>query len=131
AFRLSIPSIGNINLPDPVVASLVTLGNLLIPDSDPVGGALSVLMTLAAFLKFPPADTNVRRQEKETDFDFLTKIAKENGYEMFIDHTQSPKGRVLKFQFLISEFTPGLTLKWGASLMEFTPRLTTVGDVFG
>ncbi len=131
AFRLSIPSIGNINLPDPLVASIVTATNLLIPESDPVGGALAVLMTLASFLKFPPSDTPVRRQEKESDFDFLTTLATENGYEMFIDHTESPKGRVLKFQFLISEFTPSLTLKWGASLMEFTPRLTTIGDVFG
>jgi hypothetical protein len=131
AFRLSIPSVGNINLPDPLVASIVSATNLLIPESDPVGGALAILMTLAAFLKFPPSDTSVRKQEKETDFDFLTKIATENGYEMFIDHTSSPKGRVLKFQFLISEFTPSLSLKWGSSLMDFTPRLTTVGDVFG
>jgi uncharacterized protein len=131
AFRLSIPSFGNINLPDPVVASIVSATNLLVPESDPVGGALAVLMTLATFLKFPPTDTNVRKQEKETDFDFLTKIATENGFEMFIDHTASPKGRVLKFKFLISEFTPSLSLKWGASLMEFTPRLTTIGDVFG
>ena len=131
AFRLSIPSYGNIGLPDPVVASLVSATNLLIPESDPVGGALAVLMTLATFLKFPPTDADVRKQQKETDFDFLTKIATENGFEMFIDHTASPKGRVLKFKFLISEFTPSLSLKWGASLMEFTPRLTTVGDVFG
>src|SRR6185295_17809482 len=61
--------------------------------------------------------------------DFLSEIARENGWEMFIDHTQSPKGRVLKFQFLIQQYTPSLTLKWGASLTEFTPRLTTVGDV--
>ncbi len=131
AFRLSIPSFGNINLPDPVVASLVSATNLLIPESDPIGGALSVLMTLATFLKFPPTDSNVRKQEKETDFDFLTKIATENGFEMFIDHTASPKGRVLKFKFLISEFSPSLTLAWGSSLMDFTPRLTTVGDIFG
>jgi len=131
AFCLKIPSFGNINLPDPIVASLVSATNLLIPESDPVGGALSALLTLATFLKFPPIDTPVRRQEKETDFDFLTRIATENGFEMFIDHTSNPKGRVLKFQFLISEFTPSLTLKWGSSLTEFTPRLTTVGDVFG
>src|SRR6185295_12081778 len=131
AFRLSIPSIGNINLPDPIVAAIVAGTNLLIPESDPVGGALAVLMTLASFLKFPPSDAPVRRQEKETDFDFLTKIATENGFEMFIDHTAAPKGRVLKFQFLISEFTPVVSLKWGASLTEFTPRLTTIGDVFG
>jgi hypothetical protein len=131
SFRLSIPSFGNIALPDPIVASLVALPNLLLPTTDPVGGALAALMTLATFLKFPPSDADARKQEKETDFDFLTKIAKENGYEMFIDHTESPKGRVLKFKFLISEFTPSLTLKWGASLKEFTPRLTTIGDVFG
>src|SRR6185436_2047447 len=83
------------------------------------------------FLKFPPSDADARKQEKETDFDFLTRIAKENGFEMFIDHTASPKGRILKFKFLISEFTPSLTLKWGASLKDFTPRLTTIGDVFG
>lgn len=131
AFRLSIPSIGNISLPDPLVASIVSATNLLIPSSEPVGGALAVLMTLATFLNFPPPDQAVRKQEKETDFDFLTKLATENGYEMFIDHTADPKGRILKFQFLISEFTPSLTLKWGASLMDFTPRLTTIGDVFG
>lgn len=131
SFRLSIPSVGNIALPDPVVAALVSGTNLLIPSSDPVGGALAILMTLATFLKFPPSDADTRKQEKESDFDFLTKIAKENGYEMFIDHTQSPKGRILKFKFLISEFTPSLTLKWGASLKDFTPRLTTIGDVFG
>lgn len=131
AFRLSIPSIGNINLPDPIVASIVAGTNLLIPSSDPVGGALAILMTLASFLKFPPSDAPVRRQEKESDFDFLTKIAAENGFEMFIDHTVSPKGRVLKFQFLISEFSPTVFLKWGTSLTEFTPRLTTIGDVFG
>jgi uncharacterized protein len=131
SFRLSIPSVGNIALPDPVVAALVSGTNLLIPSSDPVGGALAILMTLATFLKFPPNDADTRKQEKETDFDFLTKIAKENGYEMFIDHTQSPKGRILKFKFLISEFTPSLSLKWGASLKDFTPRLTTIGDVFG
>jgi len=131
SFRLSIPSFGNIALPDPVVAALVSGTNLLIPTSDPVGGALAVLMTLATFLKFPPSDADARKQEKETDFDFLTRIATENGYEMFIDHTQSPKGRILKFKFLISEFTPSLSLKWGASLKEFTPRLTTIGDVFG
>jgi hypothetical protein len=131
AFRLSIPSFGNVSLPDPVVASIVSAGNLLIPEADPVGGVLAALMTLATFLKFPPTDSDIRKQEKETDFDFLTMIAAENGFEMFIDHTSSPKGRVLKFKFLISEFTPSLTLKWGSSLIEFTPRLTNVGDVFG
>jgi hypothetical protein len=50
---------------------------------------------------------------------------------MFIDHTSDPQGYVLRFQFLVQQYTPTLTLKWGSSLMDFTPRLTTVGDVFG
>jgi uncharacterized protein len=91
-----------------------------------------VLMTLAAYLAFPQfAQLAVRKQSGQTDFQFLSQIAKENGWEMFIDHTAEPKGYVLRFQFLVQEYTPTLTLKWGASLMDFTPRLTTVGDIFG
>jgi hypothetical protein len=50
---------------------------------------------------------------------------------MYIDHTLEPKGYVLRFQFLMQDYSPSVTLQWGQSLMEFTPRLTTVGDVFG
>ena len=50
---------------------------------------------------------------------------------MFIDHTQEPKGYVLRFQFLLQDYSPSVTLEWGKSLMDFTPRITTVGDVFG
>jgi hypothetical protein len=50
---------------------------------------------------------------------------------MYIDHTAEPHGRVLKFQFLIQDYAPSLTLKWGASLTDFTPRLTTVGEIEG
>jgi phage protein D len=131
-FRVSIPSIGNFPLPDVAVASLVAATDLLIPEPDPIGGALSALMTLATFIQTPEAaQASVRHQENQTDFDFLTTLARENGWEVFIDHTQSPKGRILKFQFLFQQYTPSLTLAWGSSLMEFTPRLTTVGDLFG
>jgi hypothetical protein len=132
AFKVNIPSVGNFPLPDAAVVSIVSAADLLIPEPDPIGGALSMLLTLASFQTFPEfVEKSVRRQEGETDFDFLSKIARENGWEVFIDHTQSPKGRILKFQFLIQQYTPSLALKWGASLMEFTPRLTTIGDLFG
>jgi phage protein D len=132
AFKVNIPSVANFPLPDAAVVSIVSAADLLIPEPDPIGGALSMLLTLASFQTFPEfVEKSVRRQEGETDFDFLSKIARENGWEVFIDHTQSPKGRILKFQFLIQQYTPSLTLKWGTSLMEFTPRLTTIGDLFG
>jgi hypothetical protein len=131
-FRINIPSIGNFPLPDVAVTSIVSATNLLIPDQDPVGGALSVLMTLATYITAPTAaQEGVRRQQGQSDFDFLSGIAKENGWEMFIDHTKQPRGYVLRFKFLIQDYAPSLTLRWGRSLMEFTPRLTTVGDLFG
>jgi hypothetical protein len=58
-------------------------------------------------------------------------VAKDNGWEVYIDHTLEPKGYVLRFQFLMQDYSPSVTLKRGQSLMEFTPRLTTVGDIFG
>jgi len=132
AFLLNIPSIGNFPLPDVAVAALVSGTNLLIPYPDPVGGALSVIITLASYLAFPQfAQKAARRQTNQNDFQFLTEIAKANGWQMYIDHTLDPHGYVLRFQFLIQDYAPSLTLKWGASLGEFTPRLTTVGDVFG
>lgn len=134
AFHLNIPSIGNFPLPDVVAASLVSATNLLIPNPDPVGSALSILVTLAAAsAAASPKESEklIRRQVMQSDFDFLSGIAKENGWEMYIDHTAEPRGYVLRFQFLIQDYAPSVTLKWGESLMDFTPRLTTVGDVFG
>jgi hypothetical protein len=132
AFRIKIPTIGNFPLPDVAVTSLVSATNLLIPYPDPVGGALSVLMSLAAYLTTPEvSQIPIRRQEGESDFDFLSTIAKQNGWEMYIDHTLEPRGYVLRFQFLVQDYSADVTLRWGRDLMEFTPRLTTVGDIFG
>jgi len=131
-FCIKIPKVGILPLPDVAVTALVSASNLLIPEPDPIGGALSTLMTLASFIAAPQeAQQNIRTQQGQSDFDFLSAIAKDNGWEMYIDHTQSPKGYVLRFQFLIQDYAPSLTLKWGQSLMDFTPRLTTVGDLFG
>src|SRR6266496_279401 len=132
SFVLELPKIGLFPIPDALVASIVSGANLLIPDPDPIGGALSVLMTLATLAVVPDdAQRPVRVQQGVSDFDFLSTIAKENGWEMYIDHTLDPKGYFLRFQFLIQDYSPTLTLKWGESLMDFNPRLTTVGDVFG
>jgi hypothetical protein len=131
AFVLSIPSVGNYALPEAVIAGMVSARNLLIPDLDPVGGALSVLVNVATAISHPgAAQDGVHRLENMSDFDILSTIASQNGWEVFIDHTQSPKGRVLKFQFLVQQYTPSVSLAWGSSLMDFTPRLTTIGDVF-
>jgi hypothetical protein len=132
AFYIQIPESVTIPLPDPAVAAIVSGSNLLIPDLDPVGGVLSTLMTLASYIAAPDEPQKwVRKQQSTSDFDFLTAIAKENGWEMYIDHTADPKGYMLRFQFIVQDYSPSVTLEWGSSLMDFTPRLTTVGDVFG
>jgi phage protein D len=132
SFRIKIPSVGNFPLPDSAVAALVAATNGLVPDLDPVGGTLSTLIGLVTFLAFPQfAQMAVRKQSGTNDFQFMTEVAKENGWQMYIDHTAEPHGRVLKFQFLVQDYAPSLTLTWGTTLMDFTPRLTTVGDVAG
>lgn len=132
AFRLSIPTIGNFKLPDPLVAALVAAIDGLVPALDPVGGALATILALGSYLAFPQfSQLGIRKQTSESDFSFLSKLSKENGWEMYIDHTAEPKGRVLRFQSLLGNFEPSLNLAWGSTLMDFTPRLTTIGDVFG
>jgi len=132
AFALSLPCIGKFPLPDPLVATLVGFTDLLIPVVDPAGAALSFLTLLIAYAIDPlEAKRSIRLQQGQSDFDFLSGLAKENGWEMYIDHTLEPRGYVLKFQFLIQDYAPSVTLKWGQSLLDFTPRLSTVGQVFG
>jgi phage protein D len=132
AFALSLPCIGKFPLPDPLVASLVGFTNLLIPVVDPAGAALSFLTLLVSYAIDPlQAKNAIRFQQGQSDFDFLSGLAKENGWEMYIDHTMEPRGYVLKFQFLVQDYAPSVTLKWGESLSEFTPRVSTVGQVAG
>ena len=132
AFALSLPCIGKFPLPDPAVVALVSAVDLLIPAIDPAGAALSFLTLLIAYALDPlEAKRGIRMQQGQSDFDFLSMLAKENGWEMYIDHTLEPRGFVLRFQFLIQDYAPSVTLKWGASLNDFTPRLSTVGQVAG
>ena len=131
AFYIPIPKVGNFPLPDPVVASIVSGTNLLIPYPDPVAGALSVLMTVATFIVSPAlAQQGIVRQQGTSDFAFLTNLAKKNGWELYIDHTLDPHGYVLRFHSMRGG-DADLSLKFGQSLMDFSPRLTTVGDIFG
>jgi len=132
AFALSLPCIGKFPLPDPAIAALVSFTDLLIPSIDPVGAAISFLSLLIAYAVDPlEAKRSIRIQQGQSDFDFLSQLAKDNGWEMFIDHSLKPHGYRLRFQFQLHEFSASLDLKWGSSLIDFTPRISTVGQVAG
>jgi uncharacterized protein len=130
-FMLNLPSIGHFPLPDALVTSMVAAGHLLVPLNDPVGAALSFFTLLLAYSVSPLEAKKGVRLQSGSDFDFLTGIARENGWEMYIDHSAEPQGSVLRFQFLVQDYEPAAVLTWGRSLSEFTPRLTTVGQVAG
>jgi len=130
-FMLNIPTVGQFPLPDPVVVSGVAGGNLLVPKPDLLGAALSFLVLLVSYAVSPStARKGVQNQFQESDFDFLSRVATENGWYMFLDHSDQPHGRVLRFMFPPGDLDPSIRLTWGTSLLEYSPRITTVGQVF-
>jgi phage protein D len=133
-FAVPIPTVGNFPLPDPAVASIVALENGLLPIIEPVGAAISALLGVAAGGTDPQAmQTLVRRQgapdKGESDFDFASRIARDNGWELTIDHTGPLGGLQLRFLSPLDHLAPALTLKYGASLIEFRPRISKVGQI--
>ncbi len=133
AFGIPISGTTTIPLPDLAVASIVAAENLLLPGFDPVGAAISVLLTGAeAVASMDPEGIKglqwiVRKQQAESDMVFLGRLAAENGWEMMIDHSGPLAGHQLRFFSPLGKLTPDLTLKYGESLVEFTPRLSNVG----
>jgi hypothetical protein len=119
-------------VPDAVVVSLVSASNLLIPYPDPIGGALEFFLLLISYAVTPlEGQRGVRVQNMESDFDFMARLARENGWEMHIDHTKEPQGYILRFQGFLQDYSADITLTWGQSLAEVTPKISTVGQVAG
>jgi phage protein D len=134
-FAIPASCFGMLPIPDPGVASLVSFEHLLIPIFDPISAALSVLFSaaeVAVFRNNPDSMQKIiRKQVGETDYDFLRRLAHENGWEMLIDHSGPLGGRKLHFLSPAEHRIPDLTLKYGESLIDFTPRISKVGQVAG
>jgi hypothetical protein len=132
SFAIPIPTYGNTPLPDPVVAGIVSLEKRLVPVFEPVGAALSVVLAGADAIAAGGPDGMqkvIRKQEGETDFDFLTRIASENGWELHVDHSGATGGYRLRFFSALDHVTPDVELRYGHSLIDFTPRVSTVGQI--
>jgi hypothetical protein len=132
AFQVSFGCVGRFPIPDDLIAVGVSVENLLVPVPDPIGAVVTFLKLLVAYLTDPvDARRAVRIQKGESDFDFLSTLAAENGWEMTIDHGLKPKGRALRFRFLFQDYTPDVTLEWGRSLLTFEPNISHVGQNIG
>jgi hypothetical protein len=71
----------------------------------------------------------VRKQHDQSNYDFLAQIAKENGWEMFVDHAAEPAGYQLRFMSPLSHLDADVKLRYGATLIDFTPKITNVGQI--
>ena len=132
-FAIPIPTYGNTPLPDLAVGGIVSLEHALVPIFEPVGAALSVILggvEAAAALNGPNGlQKLIRKQEGESDFDFLTRLSLENGWELHIDHGGPLGGHQLRFFSPLGHLSPDVTLAYGRSLMDFSPRLSKVGQI--
>jgi hypothetical protein len=132
-FAIPLPCPGNLPVPDIATASIVTLENLMLPIFDPVGAALSVILTGAdVFVAVTDPDSAqkiIRKQANESDYDFLGRIAAENGWDLKVEHDGMVSGHVLRFTSSLDHLTPDFTFGYGRSLVDFSPRLTTVGQI--
>lgn len=132
-FAIPIPSYANLPVPDMAVASLVTLENLMLPIFDPVGAALSIILggvdTVVAITDPGSAQKVLRKQDNESDHDFLGRIAAENGWDMLVEHGGALGGHVLRFTSSLDHLQADHTLAWGRSLIDFSPRVSKVGQI--
>jgi hypothetical protein len=112
----------------------VSLENGMIPVIDPVGASIAVLLgavdAVVAIADPGSAQKFIRKQANESDYDFLAKIAAENGWELQVEHGGELGGRMLRFTSPLDHLEPDVTLGYGRSLLDFTPRISVVGQVY-
>jgi uncharacterized protein len=133
-FAIPLPCPGNLPIPDIATASLVTLENLMLPIFDPVGAALSIILggvdMFVAITDPDSAQKVIRKQANESDYDFLGRIAAENGWDVLVEHDGALGGHLLHFTSSLDHLSSDFTYGYGRSLLDFTPRVSTVGQIF-
>lgn len=133
-FAIPLPCPGNLPLPDIATASIVTLENLMIPIFDPVGAALSIILggvdTFVAVTDPGSAQKVIRKQDNESDYDFLNRITQQNGWDLLVQHDGPVGGHALRFTSSLDNLSADFTFGYGSSLIDFTPRISTVGQIF-
>lgn len=133
-FAIPLPCPGNLPLPDLATAGIVTLENLMIPIFDPVGMALSIILggvdTFVAVTDPGSAQKVIRKQDNESDYDFLNRIAAQNGWDILVEHDGPVGGHALRFTSSLDNLRESFTFGYGRSLIDFSPRISKVGQIF-
>lgn len=132
-FAIPLPCPGNLPLPDLATAGIVTLENLMIPIFDPVGMALSIILggvdTFVAVTDPGSAQKVIRKQDNESDYDFLNRIAAQNGWDILVEHDGPVGGHALRFTSSADNRSANFTYSYGRSLIDFAPRISNVGQI--
>lgn len=132
-FAIPLPCPGNLPLPDIATAAIVTLENLMIPIFEPVGAALAIILggvdTFVAVTDPGSAQKVIRKQDNESDYDFLNRIAAQNGWDILVEHDGPVGGHALRFTSSLDHLSADFTYGWGRSLIDFTPRISKVGQL--
>jgi phage protein D len=102
-------------LPDSLVAVIVAAENFLITEPDPAAAAVGALNIF---------NQRPRYQYKKSDYDFLKGMAREYGFDMWVEDD------FMNFKFLLPGVPePEVELRWGESLLDFTPKHTSIGQI--
>ncbi len=132
-FGFSVPTVGNFPIPDMEVMRQVSAENQLIAVFEALGAALAAILggieAIPTISDQKEAQKLIRSQSGESDFDLLTRVAKENGMDMLIEHDGPQGGTRLSFFSPLDHLKPDVNLKYGQSLLEFTPRISNVGQI--
>lgn len=136
AFGIPVPTFGTVPAaPDQALAMAVTAEGGLEASFDLfttlIGALLAGVEALGAYGDPIELQKLVRKQEGESNYNFIARLARENGWEMFVDHMEMADH--LRLHFFTSlggaSQTPDVTLKYGRSLIDFNPRISNVGQV--
>jgi phage protein D len=128
-----MPFFGNLPQTDQVLAEAVAGKYGLRVAWDPIGAGLAAVIGAAVAVATAAdpdsAQKAVRRQVNESDYDFLRRVARENGLELRIEHPDPDGGKVLRMFSPLDHLTPDVDLEYHLTLIEFTPRESNVGQV--
>ena len=108
-------------LPDFIIASILSVENLLLPFVEPIIVADSTALAAVNYI----FNGTGRKQVGQSHLELLTEIANTYDAEFHVE------GDVLYLTRFMKEYSPRLTLTWGESLLEFTPKITTIGQAVG